>query len=111
MAGYLIGVYGSAEKALQEGIGLCLTRGQEILCEASAGPSSNGLIEIGVETKRDHRQHGYATWVCSCLIQECEGLGLRTYWNCDAQNPASIALARKLGYRSGKRYRLLAWLG
>jgi RimJ/RimL family protein N-acetyltransferase len=110
MAAYFIRVYGSVQKALQEGIGLCLMRGQEILSEGSAGPSANGLIEIGVETKKEHQLHGYATWVCSCLIQECEELGLGTYWNCDAQNPASVALARKLGYRSEKHYKLVAWL-
>jgi RimJ/RimL family protein N-acetyltransferase len=109
MADYFIRVYGSAKKALQEGIGLCLLRGQEIMSEGSAGPSANGLIEIGVETKKAHQHHGYATWVCSCLIRECEELGLGTYWNCDAQNPASIALARKLGYRSEKHYKLVAW--
>jgi RimJ/RimL family protein N-acetyltransferase len=48
--------------------------------------------------------------VCAQLIQECEEQGLRTYWNCDAQNPASAALARKLGYRHQKEYMLVAWL-
>jgi RimJ/RimL family protein N-acetyltransferase len=110
MAGYFVGVYGSAKKALKEGIGLCLMRGLEILSEGSAGPSANGLIEIGVETKKEHRHLGYASWVCAHLIKECEQLGLGTYWNCDAQNPASIALARKLGYRLEKHYKLVAWL-
>jgi hypothetical protein len=38
------------------------------------------------------------------------GLGLSAYWNCDTQNPASIALARKLGYPPEKKYKLIAWL-
>lgn len=109
MANYFTGVYGSVEKALEQGIGLCLMRDGEILSEASAGPSANGLIEIGVETKEGHQRRGYATLVCAYLIQECEDLGLGTYWNCDSQNPASIALARKLGYEPEKKYRLAAW--
>jgi len=102
MVNYLTNVYGNVEKALRQGMGLCLMRGEEILNEGFAGPSANGLIEIGVETRQQHRQHGYATQVCAHLIKECERLGLSTYWNCDARNAASIALARRLGYRAGK---------
>jgi RimJ/RimL family protein N-acetyltransferase len=110
MANYFTSVFGSVEKALERGIGLCLMRDEEILSEGSAGPSANGLIEIGVETKEQHQRRGYATLVCAHLIKECEGLGFSTYWNCDTQNPASIALARKLGYQPEKKYKLLAWL-
>jgi len=110
MANYFTGVFGSVKKALERGIGLCLIRGREILSEGSAGPSANGLVEIGVETKKQHQRHGYATLVCTHLIKECEELGFSTYWNCDARNQASIALARKLGYQPGKEYKLVAWL-
>jgi RimJ/RimL family protein N-acetyltransferase len=110
MANYFTSVYGSVEMALKRGIGLCLMRDEEIMSEGSAGPSTNGLIEIGVETRQQYQRQGYATWVCAHLITECERLGFRTYWNCDAQNPASIALARKLGYHTGKAYKLVAWL-
>jgi len=110
MVEYLTNVYGNVEKALEQGIGLCLMRGEEILSEGFAGPYANGLIEIGVETRQQHRQHGYATWVCAHLIKECERLGFSTYWNCDARNAASIALACRLGYRAGKPYKLVAWL-
>jgi hypothetical protein len=74
MAKYFTGVFGSAKKALDQGIGLCLTRGKEILSEGSAGPSANGFIEIGVETKKRYQHHGYATLVCTHLIKECEEL-------------------------------------
>jgi GNAT superfamily N-acetyltransferase len=110
MARYFTGVFGNVEKALERGIGLCLMRGEEILSEGSAGPSADGLVEIGVETGERYRRRGYASLVCAHLIQECEKLGVNTYWNCDARNPASIALARKLGYRNGKKYKLAAWL-
>jgi hypothetical protein len=110
MADYLTNVYGNIEKALEEGIGLCLMRGEEILSEGFAGPSANGLIEIGVKTRQQHQQHGYATGVCARLIEKCEQLGFSTYWNCDARNAASSALAHKLGYHTGKSYELVAWL-
>ena len=46
---------------------------------------------------------------CAHLIRDCEARGYQTYWNCARQNLASAAVARKLGYRTEKEYRLLAW--
>ncbi len=104
-----VAIFGSAEKALEEGFGLCLMRGEEILSEAFAGPAAMGIIELGTATSKRYRGRGYATIICAHLIQACEDLGYQTYWNCAQQNLASVAVARKLGYRKEKEYRLLAW--
>lgn len=105
----LIRMFGSIQQALQWGYGLCLLRDNALLCEAFAGPAANGAIEIGVETQPHHMHHGYAFITCIHLIHRMEQLGYRTYWNCAKGNIASAALARKLGYRTEKEYRLLAW--
>jgi hypothetical protein len=105
----LIRMYGSMQQALKWGYGLCLMREDELLCETFAGPEANGEIEIGVETLPHHLQKGYATITCAHLIHEMEQQGYRTYWNCDKNNLPSAALARKLGYRNEREYRLLAW--
>ncbi len=105
----LIRMYGTIQAALEWGYGLCLTRGDEILCEAFAGPSANGVIEIGVETNPHHMQKGYGYITCEHLIQQMETQGYETYWNCSKNNLPSTALARKLGYRTEKEYHMLAW--
>jgi RimJ/RimL family protein N-acetyltransferase len=105
----LIHMYGSVQQALEWGYGLCLMHNGEILCETFAGPAANGIIEIGVETHPHHMQKGYASITCAHIIHEMEQQGYLTYWNCAKQNQPSIALARKLGYRCEKEYRLLAW--
>jgi hypothetical protein len=48
-------------------------------------------------------------FTCARLIQACEELGHATWWDCAKQNLASVALARKLGYRTEREYRVLAW--
>ena len=101
-------VFGSAERALEKGVGLCLMRGEEVLCEAFAGPAARGLIEISTTTGAPYRERGHATLACSRLIRSCEGLGYRTYWNRAAQSHACAAVARKLGYGNGRAYRLVA---
>ena len=106
----LVHMYGSVQEALKWGYGLCLMRDDELLCETFAGPAANGIIEIGVETNPHHMQKGYAYITCAHLIHEMERQGYHTYWNCAKDNLPSAALARKLGYRTEKEYRLLAWL-
>ena len=105
----LIRIFGSAGKALENGFGLCLMRDDQLLSEAHAGPSALGMIEIGVMTPERHRYRGYATLTCAHLVRACEESGYQTYWNCARQNRASVAIARKLGYRTMKEYELRAW--
>jgi RimJ/RimL family protein N-acetyltransferase len=105
-----VSVFGSVEKALEKGLGYCLMRDDTILCEAFAGPSAYGVIEIGVGTPESYRRRGYATVTCAHLIRTCEERGTRTFWNTAKQNTASKALARKLGYRTEQEFRVLAWL-
>jgi hypothetical protein len=106
---FLIHLYGSVQQALQWGYGLCLMCGDELLCEAFAGPAAGGVIEIGVETHPHHMHKGYATLTCTYLITKMEQQGYTTYWNCAKGNLPSAALARRLGYSTEKEYKLLAW--
>jgi GNAT superfamily N-acetyltransferase len=102
-------LYGSVEQALEKGLARFLMRGDEICCEAWAYFAARGTIEIATATREPYRGRGYATITCAQIIRECEARGYQTYWNCAKQNLASAALARKLGYRTEKEYRLLAW--
>lgn len=89
--------------------GYVLMRGDEILSEATVGPSALGLYEPGVFTQEKQRGKGYGTMVTARLIQEIEAKDKQTYWNCTIQNAGSVAIARKLGYRIRKEFRCMAW--
>jgi GNAT superfamily N-acetyltransferase len=106
---WAVPMFGSTEKALEKGLGYCLMRDDAVLSEAFAGPFANGMIEIGTETHEPYRRRGYATITCAHLIRACEAKGYQTFWNAAKQNVASIALARKLGYRAEQEFRVLAW--
>jgi RimJ/RimL family protein N-acetyltransferase len=106
---YTLDVFGTAENALKKGIGYCLLKDSEVVSEAFAAPLIRYRLEMGTKTHPDHRGKGYATLVCAHLIRTCEQLGFDTYWNCAKQNLASAVIARKLGYRNEREYRLLAW--
>lgn len=105
---WYVEIYGA--NALSRLLGFALLRDGELVSEAFAMPPVRGVRELGVDTAADHRRLGYATIVAAAVIRACEFVGFDTYWNCAAQNVASAALARRLGYRRERRYRLLAWL-
>ena len=80
--------------------GFCLMRGDEILCEADAPFWGEGLVELGVVTPEQHRRKGYAFLTCEHLARACEKIGYKTAWSTGRSNLASIAVARKLGFRT-----------
>lgn len=106
---FYVNMLGSAENVLEKALGLFLMQGNQILCEAFVGTSAMGIIEIGINTREDARQKGYATLTSAHLIRACEALGYHTYWNTAKQNTVSAHIARKLGYRTEREYLLWGW--
>jgi RimJ/RimL family protein N-acetyltransferase len=97
---------GSLENFLLYDFGLCLMCAGEIVTEAYASSIGDNLAEIGAITHEPFRGQGYAPVACAFLIQACERRGCRAYWSCDADNPASIQVARKLGFRQERAYQI-----
>jgi len=67
--------------------------------------------EIGVITAEAWRGHGYAAATCAQLIRMVRQRGLEPYWSCDADNVASAALARKLGFGPERDYEIRLYRG
>ena len=101
--------YGSIEDFLAKGLGFCLMKGDEILCEAYATFWGGGKVEIGAITREPYQGLGYASVTCAHLIQACEGRGYQTYWSCEKDNIASASVARKLGYKYENEYQMLVY--
>jgi RimJ/RimL family protein N-acetyltransferase len=101
--------YGSVERFLETGIAVSLLHRGETVCEAYADMDVMGVRELGVTTQKPYRRRGFATVTCAHLIALCEEGGSHTYWDCAKLNGASAAVARKLGFRNQREYRLLAW--
>jgi len=101
--------YGSIENFLSRGMAVCVTREDEIVCEAYADMEIMGMREIGIRTQEPYRKQGLATIACAHLIKLCEEKGAGTYWDCVKFNAGSVALAHKLGFHNERAYKLLAW--
>ena len=98
---------GSAENFLANGLGMCITCGDEICSEAYAVFRGDGKFELGIITAEKYRGRGFAHAACLALARKCEAQGLAVYWSCDQKNFGSVATARKLGFTSEQPYQLL----
>ncbi len=101
--------YGTLENYLDKGLDVCILHGDEFVCEAGADMDVGGVREAGIVTERPYRGKGFATIATAHLLQWCDELGCATYWDVNWLNTASIRIARRLGYRDERRYRLVGW--
>ncbi len=90
------------EDYAKRGIGVVALYKDEIAAGASSYTVYRQGIEIEIDTKEEHRRKGLALSCGAKLILECLKRGLYPSW--DAQNPASVSLAEKLGYHVDHAY-------
>jgi RimJ/RimL family protein N-acetyltransferase len=100
--------FGSAERWEELGVGYAVMVGDRMVAEATAGPRCRGLLEMGVITREDHRRRGFGTLVSRLTARASEARGDRVWWNANAGNAPSLAIARRLGFRAERRYELVA---
>lgn len=91
-----------ADDYLKRGLGFAAVYDGEMVGGASSYTCYSGGIEIQVETRRDWQRRGIASACCAALILACLEQGMYASW--DAANTASVALAKKLGYREAGEY-------
>jgi GNAT superfamily N-acetyltransferase len=102
-------IWGGPEHFIKRGIGFCLIRGSEILCEVPAFSIGAGKVELSVITHPDHRGRGYAKITCRHMATACEGRGLIPTYSCDLDNHSSVAVARSLGFTLERRCRAVTY--
>jgi RimJ/RimL family protein N-acetyltransferase len=100
--------FGSAYDWEEHGMGFAVMIDGRVASESIAGPRSNRMLEMGVVTREPYRQRGFGTLVSLAVARACEDRGDRVWWNANAGNAPSLAIARRLGFRRERRYELVA---
>ncbi len=102
--------YGSLDTYLATGLDLCILHGDESVGEAGADIEINGVREVGVVTEHAYRGgKGFGTLLVAHLLKWTDELGVSTYWDCVKLNIGSLKIARKLGFRNERSYKIYAW--
>lgn len=84
------------------GLGVMAFLNGEPVAGASSYVVFSGGVEVEVDTHKAFRRRGLAAACGAALMLACLARGLYPSW--DAANPASVALAEKLGYRLDHPY-------
>jgi RimJ/RimL family protein N-acetyltransferase len=104
-----IHAFGSLEAWSERGIGHCLLAGDEVVAQATAGPRTRTLMELGVWTRPSHRRRGLSTLVSLHAAVACEARGGVVWWNTNAENVGSIRTAMRIGFTAERRYDFVAY--
>ncbi len=103
--------FGSDENFIENGVGFCILDDDKPICMASSFiPIYDERLEVEIDTKDDpkYRRKGFATAACVALFEFCFENNLTPEW--DAQNEASVGLAKKLGLREKETWKLYYYI-
>lgn len=98
----LVGNFHDATHFLSDGFGWAIEYDGEIVAGCSSFTRVGDLVEIEIDTHREHRRRGLALATGSALVLHCLEHDLQPCW--DAANEDSARLAAKLGFRRPRRY-------
>ena len=87
-----------ADQFLAHGGRLCAQREDTVGAIAFASFRFDRSLEIGIETRPEHRGQGLALAVAIALIRQILADGLEPVWSCRKENTASLVLAQRLGF-------------
>ena len=89
--------------------GVELLKGDDAISQCRAVFVGHGEAEIAVRTAENHRHLGYGALAASSFLDACCARGLRPNWSCWPQREASIALAKKLGFKEAADVPVHLW--
>lgn len=103
---FILSFYGDMDHFSANGMGFCLRDQGKIISE-SYGLIAENKAEIGVVTDEHYRGQNLGTYVCAIMLDYCYKNNIEPFWTCNVDNPASAAIARKLGFKES--FRFLQW--
>ncbi|HEX2394239.1 MAG TPA: GNAT family N-acetyltransferase, partial [Bacteroidales bacterium] len=90
--------WNNADDFNKNGVGFTLLVNNEPACTAYSAYIFDRRLELGIETRPEHRGKGFAVSTCCVLIDYCIKNNFEPVWSCRLQNTASYQLAQKLGF-------------
>jgi RimJ/RimL family protein N-acetyltransferase len=101
--------WSSAEDFVENGLGVCLMKEDEVVSLCYAATVVDGLAEVDVVTDPEFRGRGLASVTTRRFIKECVDRGIEPTWDCFTYNVGSMKLASKLGFRPARNYQFYSF--
>jgi GNAT superfamily N-acetyltransferase len=102
--GWVLSFWRSLQAFEETGFGFCLVQGETIASWSLSVYSSGKAYELGVATVPEYRNRGSATLTAAACVEHCLQRGWVPHWHCWEDNPASAAVAEKVGFVRPRRY-------
>lgn len=98
----------SVEEFLRKSFGLCSIHGNAIVGWCLSEYNGPGCCEVGIGVNSTYRRRGIATALASAFVEEALSRGVSHIgWHSFANNKASVATARKMGFEKASDYPVL----
>ncbi|MCB1109916.1 MAG: GNAT family N-acetyltransferase [Chlamydiia bacterium] len=97
---------GTVDRFFAHSKGFCILEKGKVVSESYL-LEAQGLGEVAVITDENHRGQNLGTIACVVALDSCYQRGIEPYWSCDADNLASVAIAKKLGFEENATYDFL----
>ncbi len=89
-------------------VGICVTRGDEIVAWCLSEYNTGDRCEVGIETVRAYQRRGLATAAAVALLELVSARGIRQVgWHAWARNIASFATAHAAGFQDVAEYAVM----
>ena len=97
--------WGSLDNYLRNGVGTCVTHGNQVIAICSPDCYIEEQIDIGIFTLPEYRRKGLAVAATAANVEAAFKKGFRQVgWHCNADNLGSIKTAEKVGFKLNERY-------
>jgi GNAT superfamily N-acetyltransferase len=101
----ILGEWQTVGLFLEQGFGLCLVSGPNIVTWSLADFVSDDRCEIGITTDWDYRKRGFGTLTAAASAEHAVDRGYATIgWHCWDNNAGSIGVAENVGFRQMATY-------
>ena len=91
----------------RKGIGYCLIKNELIASWSFSVYISEDKCELAVATVNNEQQKGYGRLTAAATLSQSIDNGLNPEWHCDRDNTPSVLIARDVGFKKVKDYKII----
>ncbi|TFE02221.1 GNAT family N-acetyltransferase [Jeotgalibacillus salarius] len=101
--------WSSEQDFFENGIGLCVMKDKEVATICMTGFRAGNVHVMDIETYKSFKKRGLGTAAAKAFVKTCHAEDGVPYWDCAADNVASVRTAEKAGFLLQGIYRGIAF--